>query len=217
MTDFAATRPLGEVHKALCNLFNAQMKLGLDLLTAFTGLSVPCLPKPFQQTGCHTRTGCQTRAGCCEIPPPCWVPRSLGECVSHVCPCQTACIRLVLTNCDAGSRRVIRVEAAGPHVKVSPAKLVLEPLERASVEIRILVPAETKPGEKLESVVRIYGCREYYLRWVVSVGTIGFNSHHEIEVEDCPDLIHHWYDHFYCHRPCRHQQTPSPLETPSHG
>jgi hypothetical protein len=21
-------------------------------------------------------------------------------------------------------------------------------------------------------------------------------------VEDCPDLIHHWYDHFYCPRPC---------------
>jgi hypothetical protein len=23
-----------------------------------------------------------------------------------------------------------------------------------------------------------------------------------VEVEDCPDLIHHWYDHFYCDRPC---------------
>jgi len=24
----------------------------------------------------------------------------------------------------------------------------------------------------------------------------------DIEIEDCPDLIHHWYDHFYCPRPC---------------
>jgi hypothetical protein len=24
----------------------------------------------------------------------------------------------------------------------------------------------------------------------------------EVEIEDCPDLIHHWYDHFYCERPC---------------
>jgi hypothetical protein len=23
-------------------------------------------------------------------------------------------------------------------------------------------------------------------------------------VEDCPDLLHHWYDHFYCNRPCTH-------------
>ena len=24
----------------------------------------------------------------------------------------------------------------------------------------------------------------------------------ELTVEDCPDLVHHWYDHFYCPRPC---------------
>jgi hypothetical protein len=27
-------------------------------------------------------------------------------------------------------------------------------------------------------------------------------------VDDCPDNIHHWYDHFYCDRGCpQHQVT----------
>jgi len=204
----AAAPPLGEAHKALCNLFSAQMKLGLDLLATIAGLPGCCLPKLPVRMSRHAQAGC-SRAGCCEIPAPCWVPQPLGECVSHVCPCRTACIRLVVTNCDAASSRVINVEATGKYAKVSPAQLVLEPLERGTVEVCISVPGEAEPGSKLESVVRIHGCREYYLRWTVSVGTIGFDSRHEIEVEDCPDLVHHWYDHFYCRRSCRHVQTPA--------
>jgi hypothetical protein len=30
----------------------------------------------------------------------------------------------------------------------------------------------------------------------------------EVEINDCPDMIHHWYDHFYCHRHCQDQRTP---------
>lgn len=209
MNDTAASGPLGNVPRAFLNLLNAQMKLGMDLLESVTGVSASRLAGSLQ------RSGRRLHAGCCDIPPPCWVPRPLGECVSHVCPCATACVRLVVTNCDATSRRVVRVEASGPHVKVDPPQLVLTPLERGTVQVCVAVPAEARQGDKIETLVRVRGCREHYLRWTVSVGTLGMDSCHEIEIDDCPDLVHHWYDHFYCHRSCSHPQ-PHP-GTVTHG
>jgi hypothetical protein len=194
MMDSAANN-LGGVPRAFFNLLSAQMKLGMDLFESMTGVAVPDLTRSLERTGRHLR------GGCCEIPPPCWVPRNLGDCVSHVCPCSTASLRLVIENCDGFAKRTVGVEATGT-VKVSPPQIVIGPLEHATIELSISIPADAKAGETLESLVRIHGCREYYFRWKVSVGTLGMSSCHEIHVEDCPDLIHHWYDHFYCPRPC---------------
>jgi hypothetical protein len=190
-----ATINLGGVPRAFVNLLNAQMKLGLDLFESVTGVAVPDLTRSLQGTGRRLRSGC------CDIPPPCWVPQPLGDCVSHACPCSTARLRLIVTNCDGFSRRVVNVDATGP-AKVTPPQLVIAPLERATIELTIAVPDDAKKGETLESLVRIHGCKEYFLRWTVSVGTLGLGSCHEIRIEDCPDLVHHWYDHFYCPRPC---------------
>jgi hypothetical protein len=42
----------------------------------------------------------------------------------------------------------------------------------------------------------------------VRVGRLCGASCPEVEVDDCPDNIHHWYDHFYCERGCpQHQVT----------
>jgi len=199
MTDSAATS-LGGVPQAFLNLLNAEMKLGRELFESLTGIAVPDLTRSLHDAGKRLR------GGCCDIPPPCWVPQPLGDCVSHVCPCSTASLRLIVTNCDGYAKRQVAVEATG-NVTVSPPQVVIPPLERATIELSIAVPQGAKPGETFESLVRIHGCREYYLRWTVRVcNNLGFgscrDSCHEIAVEDCPDLIHHWYDHFYCPRPC---------------
>jgi hypothetical protein len=184
------------VSRSLFNLIDEGMTLGMVLFESLTGFS---MRDRRSSKSVHDRF----RGACGEIPPPCWVPRDLGNCVSRVCPCSTASLRLVMINCDAMSRRMVTVEAAG-YAKVSPSGVAIGPLERATIELSVSVPADAKAGETLESLVRIHGCREYFLRWKVIVGALGRSSCHEIHVEDCPDLLHHWYDHFYCPRPCPH-------------
>jgi hypothetical protein len=144
------------------------------------------------------------------------MPRSLGECVSHVGQCKTACIRLVVTNCDR-VRRTISVKAAGKsgEVKISPPSLDLGPMERGSVSVCMTILQDTPDGTQFDSLVWVQGCREYFLRWTVSVGTVGFDSCHEITVDDCPEWIHHWYDHFYCVRYCGDRGSSNPVSV--HG
>lgn len=139
----------------------------------------------------------------CEVPPPCWMPKALGDVRSRVCAGGTAVLRLRVTNCGA-SGRTFEVETAGPdakEVKLDPAKLVLGPMERAVVTATIPLPSTAASGEQREALVWIRGCHSHYARWTVAVGG-GSDSCHEIDVEDCPDLVHHWYDHFYCEHPC---------------
>ena len=197
-----ATSPLGNVPQAFLRLLQAELRLGMDLFESLTGMNTADLVRKMPGKSCKTR-------GCCDIPPPCWMPQPLCDCVSHVCPCGKATLRIVVTNCDPTSPRTVAVTATGPHVKVSPAQIVLPPLERATFEAAVAVPDDAEKGTKLESVIRIRGCREHYFRWTVSVGTLGLDSCHEIEVDDCPDHLHHWYDHFYCPRPCPHPGTVS--------
>jgi hypothetical protein len=66
------------------------------------------------------------------------------------------------------------------------------------------VPADAATGQEYEVLLWVRGCQNHYLRWTLKVANRGASCCHEVEVEDCPDLIHHWYDHFYCERPCTH-------------
>jgi hypothetical protein len=201
---------LGGVPDALMQLLDAQLRLGADLFESLTGRAAPTLgdvargARELGGLAGGRAAGCAPSRGACAIPPPCWMPQPLGECTSHVSPCRTACVRLVVTNCDR-VRRTIAVEAAGAgaaRVTVSPSSLALGPQERATVSACVAVPDDAKLGERIETLLWVRGCREHYLRWTVSVGTAGLSSCHEVEVCDCPDLLHHWYDHFYCARPC---------------
>jgi hypothetical protein len=203
---------LGDLQSAVANLLNAQMRFGAELFESFTGQRVPTLSdlsKAGRMLG-RGAAGCAPRGGCCTIPPPCWMPQPLGECTSHVAQCKTACVRLLVTNCDR-VQRTITVQATGAHagqVTISPPSLTLGPMERATISACVAIPEDAKTGEKRESLLWVRGCKEHYLRWTVSVGTVGVDSCHEVEVCDCPDLVHHWYDHFYCARPCPHDRTP---------
>jgi hypothetical protein len=85
---------------------------------------------------------------------------------------------------------------------VTPGSLTLGPEERGFSVVSATLQPDAAYGQEKQYLIWVRGCRQHFLRWTVVV------SHHEhcecpeIHVEDCPDLIHHWYDHFYCDRPC---------------
>jgi len=177
------------------NLIDTQVALGSQLVQSMTGVALPT-------TGDFMRTiQARTTHKCCEIPPPCWMPQPLGDCTSHVGQCKTACIRLVITNRDRVAR-TITAESSDKTIKITPASLSLDPFARGTVSACIDIPQDAANGTQVQTVISLHGCRDYYLRWTVSVGTLGIDACHEIDVEDGPDLVHHWYDHFYCVRGC---------------
>ena len=196
MPSISTESPLGRIPDAFVALLQAQADYAQELFQAVTGTRLPApeelrsaleqsLPKPV-----------------CHVPPPCWMPKPLGEVVSHVNECGRACVRLVITNCDRVPRNV-GVRADGLEgVDISPASLQLGPMRRGAVELCLKIPEGTAAGKRIDGVIWVDGCRQHVLRWTVSVGTTGFDSAHEIAVQDCPDYRHHWYDHFYCPRPC---------------
>ena len=143
------------------------------------------------------------KTGCgCRIPPPCWAPQPLGTVTSHACPGAAATLRICITNCGF-TRRAVRIEVPKDSgIKVDPANLTLEQLERECAILSITLPADAAQSTEKEYLVWVRGCKNHYLRWKVTVSSRGGCSCHEIDVEDCPDLVHHWYDHFYCRRPC---------------
>lgn len=149
----------------------------------------------------------------CDIPPPCWMPRDLGQVVSHGCPGAKAQLRFRVTNCGPGDRTVT-VEPRGAGAKlvvVDPASVQLGTYEQGTVTASMDIPDQG--ATSVDTLLWVHGCREHVLRWRVEVSDAGCSSVHELDVEDCPDYVHHWYDHFYCARPCGHAGTI----TPSHG
>jgi len=152
------------------------------------------------------------RRSCCDIPPACWAPRSLGEVRSFVCAGATASVRIRVTNCQLRMSST-EVSFADPaQGKVEPPSATLGPMERKSFTASIAVPSDAAKGREIETLLWVRGCNAYYLRWIVEVRENASQSCHEIEVEDCLDYVHHWYDHFYCDRPCFHEKaTRNPL------
>jgi hypothetical protein len=84
----------------------------------------------------------------------------------------------------------------------APSSLPLGPKERGSVTATLSVPATATEGEAFEVILWLRGCRDYYLRWIVTTGSRTGCCAHQVSVCDGPDNILHWYDHFYCPRPC---------------
>lgn len=193
-------KPLGDVPDAFLHLLKAQIELGRGLFEAMTGTQPPAFQdaiRTFQQAAPRP---------VCHVPPPCWMPIRLGDCTSHVSACGSARIRIVVTNCDR-TARLVSVRAEGDEaVTVSPASAQLGPFQRATFSVGRDIPEDAESG-RFESLLWIDGCRQHVLRWTVSVGTAGLDSCHEVAVDDCPDHRHHWYDHFYCYRPCNDQRS----------
>ena len=73
--------------------------------------------------------------------------------------------------------------------------------ERGTVIASLAIPAKAGVGEEREGLIWVRGDRDHVLRWTVRVTSHAGNCCHEVDVADCPDLVHHWYIHFYCERP----------------
>lgn len=142
------------------------------------------------------------RRSSCDIPPACWLPRSLGEVRSFACPGGTASVRIRVTNCQGRTSFIKVVARPNQMTKVQPDTATLEPMERKSFNISVSVPQDSCKGQKLEFTLWVLGCNAHYLRWTVEISETTSATCQEVDVEDCQDYVHHWYDHFYCDRPC---------------
>ena len=190
---------------AFVEVMDAAMRAGADLLDALQGGRTD-LASALQRSFPTMGMTLPRMEGCCAIPPPCWMPEDLGEVRSHVCPGATATLRVGVRNCGATARTVeVEGQPKTSGVVVTPTSLVLGPMERGIAVASLAVPATAGSGEEREALLWVRGCRDHVLRWSVRVAGRGADSCHEVDVEDCPDPVHHWYDHFYCERPCTHR------------
>jgi len=179
-SDRASTRALGDTIAALYNV-------PIQLASAVSG-------------GLASR---QSQG--CEIPPPCWEPRPAGRCQLDLPPGATATIRVHVTNCG-WARQVVGITATGRLagiVKLEPTTLIVEPQDQATFKVSVHLPDKVPAGEVLSGALLVRGCLDHFARVTVRVAECASATCCDIQVQDCPDHIHHWYDHFYCPRPCR--------------
>jgi hypothetical protein len=193
--------PLSDLSRMLGDLVDEGMRVGMDLMETLGRSRLPDLAGSLQKVAPASR-----RCGC-EIPPPCWMPKALGDLTSHVCPGGAATVRIVVTNCSM-TPRAVQVDAAGADggkVKITPAGAVsIAPMDQATFVATLAVPADAPECGSSTALLWVRGCHLHHLRWTVDVRSRGGHACHEVQVHDCPDLVHHWYDHFYCPRPCPH-------------
>jgi len=141
----------------------------------------------------------------CEIPPPCWEPRLAGTCSVQLPPGSKATIRVHVMNCG-WTRQVVMITATGRLagiVKLEPTTLLIEPQSQATFLVSAHLPDKVKPGEVFQGALLVRGCLDHFARVTVRAAECAAATCCDIYVQDCPDHIHHWYDHFYCPRPCR--------------
>ena len=187
---------LGEAATLFTNLIGHSAKAGLSILGALGAVPEKLL--------CDIGQGRPIMSDCgCEIPPPCWQPQPLGEVTSFAAPGAQATLRFRITNATFSARTIDFIASPATNVTFSEDPVSLAPLQRRVVLAFFQVPSSTKEGSEDEVVIFIRGCRNYYVRWTVKVMDCGSTMCNEIDLEDEPDLIHHWYDHFYCHRECQ--------------
>jgi len=187
MSSQTKSSSLADAAKAAGDILGQGAQLAMGLLGAVK------VPKPL--VGCCS----------CEIPPPCWVPQSLDDVGTRVCPGNKAVLRLHVTNCGV-SGRTIEVDAGDKDVVVDPSSITLGPMEEGTVTLSFEVPATATEGEVRKFLVWVRGCKVYVLPWTVEVACKNEDCCQDVDIEDCPDLVHHWYDHFYCQRPCPHRR-----------
>lgn len=168
-------------------------RIAIDAMGRMADVAVAA--SPFQTSG---------NASCCEIPPACWLPRRFGHFESRACPGGTALLRVKVCNCQPRASDIaIRVEGdADIGFKVTPERATIAPMACKRFTVTVSVPEDACKGHSYDFRVWVDGCHHHYARWSVTVGHDASGTCNEAEVEDCPDYVHHWYDHFYCQRGC---------------
>lgn len=143
----------------------------------------------------------------CEIPPPCWEPRRAGVCRMVLTPGGTGTVRLQVTNCG-WDRHIVALRASGTlasWITLSPTTVVIGPQDRATMLASIHVPDRMKPGLRATGLLLVRGCRDHVVRLEVAIAECADCAGCTVPIDDCADYLHHWYDHFYCYRPCRNR------------
>ncbi len=190
---------VGEAARAMGDLLGRWAQISGELLESFAGAAGSVIAP---RLNCRCQSG-----GCtCEIPPPCWAPQPLCPVETAACAGTEVSVRLEITNCGLTPRK-IKIEAGTktPGLTINPDNLDLGPMERGWAIASLAMRPDATHGEKREVWLMVRGCQDHLLRWTVRVGRRG-DSCREVQVEDCPDLVHHWYDHFYCQRECVHSR-----------
>lgn len=173
------------------------------------------LDAPVRMASALAGSAAQVTAGGCAIPPPCWEPRRAGTCHMTLTPGGTGTLRVHVTNCE-WARQVVGLTAIGKlaaWVTLSPTMLVIDGQDTATFVVTVHPPAGMKPGARLAGTLLVRGCLDHAVRLEVAVADCAQGTGCDVSIRDCPDHVHHWYDHFYCYRPCRGQGRQ--VETPS--
>lgn len=199
---------------ALARMMTAMITAPAQIAASFAGALTQRATSAVSSTGCcGGATGVigSTHSGC-EIPPPCWEPQPVGNCALQVTPGGTATIRVHVSNCG-WTRQVVALTALGRIaglMTISPTARIVAPQERGDFRVTIHVPDKARAGASASGPLIIRGCRNHFARieiTVVDCVTSGSNCC-DIRVNDCADNVHHWYDHFYCPRPCNSVRMP---------
>ena len=183
----------------LVGLMDSAVRMGEGVLDAFQGRRTTGLVSALQRA--MPRMPMAGRGCGCAPAPLLDARRSSGRSGATSAP-EAATLRLRVTNCEASPRKVAFQAARPAGVTLDPPALALGPLERRVVVASLTIPAKAGIGEEQEALIWVRGCQDHVVRWTVRVASRAGDSCHEVDVEDCPDLVHHWYDHFYCERPC---------------
>ena len=208
MTRCKPDMDMSGVDSALGELVAAQLGLGRELIKALGAVSDLVLAgaKDLRMPG-----GC----GCCDIPEPCWMPKSLGEICCTLVPGDEGEVCLTVVNEDFRPHEYAIVPA-GPDAGVvdiagPDRKFVLGPKERRLVSVRVRVPQRDNDDrresccacDELDLLIWVMGCANHYLRWVICRDAKKSKPCcHRVTVVDAPDHELHWYDHFHVMRPC---------------
>lgn len=194
--------------QALAKLVEQSAQLGIDFVESLASSS----PQLLKNLGNLTSAGGPlSHCSPCDIPPPCWMPRPLCDVTSVGRPGDTASLGFVITNCTMALRKVtVFTTTKNAGLTFSSASLDLAPMERGEIRVSHLIPTTAPVGSKREILMWVLGCKLHFLRWTIMVASIGANTFFEVDVKDCPDYIHHWYDHFYCPRPCLEERGTVP-------
>jgi len=146
----------------------------------------------------------------CHIPPPCWMPRQQREVVSCGAVGNEASLTFIITNESLALRSIqIFTTTPLPGLSFTSTAVNLAAMARGEVTLTYTIPSGTTADPGTEILLWIRGCRLHFQRWIVKLGKISINSDVEVRVEDGPENLHHWYDHFYCPHPCLEQRDGS--------
>lgn len=197
----------GGVEDAFKGLVSAQVSLGKELLKVASGAADSAL-------GALSAVGkikMPARSSCCDIPEPCWMPVSDGSVTCKLRSGATAQLWLTVTNENFVNQAYTAVAAGADAglVTLSPNSFHLGPKERTVVSAKLTVP--TNPKKHYDILIWVAGCQRHFVRWEIDSSGKSDSCCHDVSVHDRPNYVVHWYDHFYCPRPCFRSATRSTL------